>query len=169
MCTITDSEIKADGQTIGTALESIAALEQATNPTLAANLVTAANTLIEVTSTWTSGSSVALFNDAANAVEAVLADIPQTAAYAPFVAIAVAALDILIANIGQPPAPVSVVSVRATMDRIDALPPNPWRGKAEIIHYHGKSLLDDFVSAWDAEVDKQPKLGIRKIRHALFS
>jgi hypothetical protein len=169
MCTITDSEIKAAGQTIGKALNSIAALEQATNPTLAADLTTAANALVTVTSNWTSGSSKALFDDAANAVEAVLAAIPMTAAYAPFVAIAVAALDLLISNIGTPPAPLTVDAVKATLARIEALPPNPYRGMAQIVHHHGKSLLDDFVAAWDAEVDKQPELGIKKLKHGLFA
>lgn len=163
MCTISASEIKADGQAIAAALEDIAVLEQPIDPTLAANITTAANALLTVTSNWTDGSSEALFNDAASAVEAVLAAIPETAAYAPFVAIAVAALDILIANIGTPAAPVTTASVRATMDRIDALPPNPWRGKATIVHHHNHSLLQDFVESWNEEVDKQPTLGVHYI------
>jgi hypothetical protein len=163
MCSISDAQIKADGQTIGTALIDIADILAATNPTLAADLTTAAQGLETVTANWTSGSSKALFDDAALAVETVLADIPQTAAFAPFVAIAVAALDILIANIGTPAAPITPTTVSATMDRIAALPPNPWRGQAKIVHHHMHSLHSDFLSAWNDEVNKAPKLGITKL------
>jgi hypothetical protein len=160
MCDISESQIKEAGQTIGKALESIATLLKTENPTVSADLTTAAEGLIAVTSEWTTGSSKAVFDDAANAVEEVLALIPETAQFAPFVAIAVAALDLLIANIGTPPAPITTAAVKATMDRIEALPPNPYRGKAKIIHHHGNSLAKDFVDAWNAEQAKQPTLGV---------
>jgi hypothetical protein len=135
-CTPSAAEIAADGNAVATALLSIAALEQPTDPTAAANLTTAANALKAATANWTTGSPTADINSAATAVEVVLASIPQTAIYAPLVAITVAALDAILAATG-------VKSAEATASK------NPYHGMAKI----HRSLLHPtlegaFKAAW---------------------
>lgn len=169
MCTVTDQEIKQDGAAVVAAINNIATVLAATDPALAGQLSAAANALLAVTNNWTTGSAVADFNDAASAVEAVLALIPQTSALVPFVEIAVTALDILIANIGtspaagQPPVAISMESVKEMNAKIATFPPNPYRGKIEIKRHHFQSPRSAFKAAWAAEVDKAPSVGIAKI------
>lgn len=103
MCKVTPTQIAADGQAVATAINSIAA-QPTINPTVAADLKTASATLVAATSNWKTGDPVDDINTAAAAIEAVMADIPTTAPYASFVAIAVAALDILMANLSTQPA-----------------------------------------------------------------
>lgn len=138
-CTISASQVKADGQAIAQACNSIAAQIAPVNPTLAARLTAASTALLAVTDNWTTGSAVADFNNAANAVEAILAAIPVTAPYATLVAIAVAAVDVLIANLNP-----NTVNVR--------LDGNPYIGKAHIKHRLGRSPEGDLKAAWNDEV-----------------
>lgn len=165
MCKITASAIQQDGKAVATAVLSIATALEPTNPTLAAQLTTDASALTAATSNWTTGSAVADINDAAQVIETAMALIPQTAPYASFVAIAVAALDILIANLATQPTqtPVTpVANARAVVGHIDSLPMNPWRGKAEI-HVHEHGIRPAFEKAWNGAVDAQPALGFQKI------
>ena len=169
MCHITASEIQSDGAAVGTALISVANALVSTEPTLAAQLKADATALESVTSTWTTGSAVADFNSAASAVEATLNLIPQTSAFVPFVAIAVSALDILIANIGgspaagQPAAEITVESVKEMQAKIATFPPNQYRGKITIERHHFQSPRAAFKNAWNNEVDAAPALGVAKI------
>ena len=169
MCTVTASEIKADGVAVAAAVNNIATELEPTDPTVAAQLKADAAALLAVTNGWTTGSAVALFNDAASAVEAGLALVPATSALVPFVEIAVTALDILIANIGtspaagQPPAAITVESVKQMEATITTFPPNPYRGKIQIKRHHFQQPRSAFKSAWNSEVDKAPSLGITKI------
>jgi hypothetical protein len=153
-CTVSVAQIKADGAAVAQAVSSIAAIEQATDPALAAKLTDAANALLAITNNWTTGSSVALFNDAANAVEVVLALVPQTAAIAPLIPIAVAAIDILIANIN--PAQASLVKAKASY--------NPYRGKVVINHRFGRSVEGDFKATWNGVVKLYPALSSAKLK-----
>lgn len=166
MCNITANQIKEDGQAVANAVLAIAKIEAPINPELAANLTTAANGLIAVTSTWTQGSSVAIFNDAATVLEVALGAIPETAAIAPLIPIAVAAIDLLIANIGNPSPAITPDAVKVTMFRVEqhaAINPNPYRGKAVIPHSHWRSMKDDFISAWDKTADEHPELASAKL------
>ena len=163
MCHITDQEIQSDGQVLSTALNNVAKLLPASEATVATDLQTAASKLLQVTSTWTTGSVVADFNDAASVAEAALGAVPQTAAVAPLIPIAVSALDLLIANVGHPSENVTVASVKASVARVDALPPNPYRGKAVIPHQHFRSLRDDIKAAWDQVTKVYPELAPAKL------
>jgi hypothetical protein len=165
MCKVTASAIQQDAKAVATAVLSIATALEPTNPTLAAQLTEDADALTAATANWTTGSAVADINDAAQVIETAMALIPQTAAYAPFVAIAVAALDILIANLSTQSTQSSttpVANAKALLKHVDSLPPNPWRGKAQInVHEHG--IRPAFEKAWNGAVDANSTLGFQKI------
>ena len=170
MCSITASDIKADGAAVSQAIQSISTVLAAEGDTAVANdLATAATALLAVTNNWTTGSAVADFNSAASAVEAVLALVPQTSAVVPFVEIAVTALDILIANIGGSPAaaapatPITVESVKEMQAKIATFPANPYRDKVTIKREHFQSPRSAFKDSWNNQVDAQPTLGIAKV------
>ena len=74
MCTSTVNEIKADGVVVSNALLALARFEAPLNATAAADLTTAANALLAITNGWSTGSPVAILNDAASAVEVILGD-----------------------------------------------------------------------------------------------
>ena len=150
-CTVTAAQISSDGQTVANALLAIAKLEAVADPSLAANLTSAANALIAATANWTSGSGLAIFNDAAQVAEAALAAIPQTAIIAPLIPIAVAALDILIADISS-----GSVGLSANV--------NPYRGKAQIHHRFLRSPEGDFKAAWNTVVNAHPDLAPAEIK-----
>ena len=159
MCHITSSVIAADGQAVATAIKAIAA-QPNIDPTVAANLITAANTLVAVTSNWQTGTPVTDINTAAAAIEAILAVIPATAPYASFVAIAVAALDILIANLSTQTTqgPSYIGNAKAVLAHVDSLPPNHWRGVAVI--KHSGDLRKGFINTWNTQVAAQPQFGM---------
>jgi hypothetical protein len=171
MCQITANEIKQDGAAVAAAVNNIATvLASEGNTALAKQLSDAANALLAVTNNWTTGSAVAEFNDAAQAVEAVLALIPQTSALVPFIEIAVTALDILIANVGtspaagQPATEITPTSVKQMQARIATFPPNPYRGLVTIERHHFQSPRSAFKNKWNATVDAAPNSGIAKIQ-----
>ena len=166
MCKITAAQIQADGKVVGDAVLQIAKLVQATDPPLAAQLTSAANALISVTSTWQEGDAVAILQDAEQAVIVVLNLIPVTAPYASFVAIAFAGLSLLIANSAVQPQ----LTGKASKDTLLLLhteettnTSSPWHDKATIEHHWMNPPRKDFESAWNGEVDAQPTVGIAKI------
>jgi hypothetical protein len=170
MCTINANEIKTDGAAVAQAVNNIATVLASEGQTqLAGQLSSAANALLAVTNNWTTGSAVADFNDAAQAVEAVLALIPTTSALIPFIEIAVTALDILIANIGtspaagQPPTPITLESVKAMQAKIATFPANPYRGKVAIERHHFQSPRSAIKDTWNKAVDTHPAVGIAKL------
>lgn len=125
------AQVQADGNAIATAINSIASLEQATDPGLAAKLAAAAQALQAATANWQTGSTIADIQTAANVVTTVLSAIPQTAMYAPLVAIATAAVEVLIANISNQPVPTSAKSL--------------------VPHRFGRSVEGDFKAAWNTQ------------------
>ena len=167
MCKINSQTIAADGQAVATACNAIATAVQVTNPTLAADLRAAATALVAATANWQTGTPTTDINTAATAIEAVLAAIPQTAAFAPFVAIAVAAIDVLLGNISTQAIQMGVklADIVAVTDHIDTLPANPWRGQYKMhgfrSHFEGPRAA--FTQAWNGEVDKTPELGFPKL------
>ncbi len=164
MCKITAAAIASDGQAVATALLAIATATEATNPTLAANLSTAAATLVKATTGWKTGDAVDDINTAATVIESILAAIPLTAPYASFVAIAVAALDILIGNLGTQSAqtPNVVANAQLIQAHVDALPENPYRGLVTV-RPSIFGVRHSFTSKWNGQVDAQPELGFPKI------
>ena len=158
MCKVVASVVAADGKAIDAALISIANVEQPINPTVAADLLAAGTALVTATANWQTGSAVNDINTAAAAIEAILNVIPATAPYAVFVAIAVAALDILMANLGAQSALTGnyIKDARMVAKAIDNLPPNHWRGQAKI--QHNGDLRKGFENTWNAEVDARPDI-----------
>lgn len=148
-CAPTDTQIQQDGNVVATAILNIAALEQPVNPALAAQLVTAANDLKSATANWTTGSTVAIINTAAQAAEIALAAIPQTAAFAPLIPIAVAALDLLIENVAQPAVSAHVLSASTATN---------YHG-ATIPHRLFRSREGDFKAEWN---EKAKQAGLKQ-------
>ena len=161
MCKVTASAIQGDAAAVAKAIQSIANAVQATDPSLAAQLNAAAAALVAATADWTTGSAVADINDAAQAIEALLAAIPLTAPYAIFVGIAVAALDILIGNLGTQTTQTTntVANARAVLAHVDTLPVNPWRGKAEIHRHVFEGPRAAFIGTWNDARKANPTLG----------
>ncbi len=163
-CSTTASQVQADGQVLYNTIIQLAAVEEPMNPALAGNLTTAAQDLLAVTSVWQTGSAVATFNDAANAVEAALAAIPQTAAVAPFIPIIVGGIDLLIANIpgstATPSASTSLTSLHVAANL------NVYRIESQVLVHHRafRSPEGDFRAAWNAVVKEHPVPGISAIK-----
>jgi hypothetical protein len=172
MCKVTPSQIAADGNAVAQACNSIAAILEATNPTLAADLRTAATALQAATANWKTGDPTDDINTAGIAVEAVLAAIPMTAPYAAFVAIAVAALDVILANTATqaaqealPPSSQPVAKALLIKDHVEtALPDNPYRGMVHIHRMPWEGPRTALVNAWNKEVEKVPEVGIPKLK-----
>jgi hypothetical protein len=166
MCKISAAQIAADGKAVGTAVLDIASLLATTDPSLATELTAAANGLIQVTSTWTTGSPVAILQEAEQAGIVVLNLIPVTSVFAPFVAIAFTALNLLIANATTQPQQTgdALHDAHLLLTAAKTLNTNsPWFGKATIKHHFLNSPQKDFSTAWDAAVDENPTAGVVKV------
>ena len=153
MCKLSSAQIQADGKVVGTALDNLAIAIQAADPTLAANLTTAGNDLIAATANWQEGSATAILDDAEQAAIVVLNAIPLTSVYAPLVAIAFAALNLLIANSQTQTQQTGNAMKDAHMLLTKEQTLNtssPWFGKAEIKHHFLNPPRKDFESAWNA-------------------
>lgn len=141
-CKPTASQVSADGAALAQSLNAIAALEtQQGNAALASQLGEAAKALTAATANWQTGSAVADINDAATLAEIALAAIPTTAAFAPLVPIAVAAIDALLANVGGSTTATSspaVGSVHAATPKLQ--------------HRVLRSPEGDFKAAWNGQV-----------------
>jgi hypothetical protein len=165
MCKAIDKQIAADGKAISSAILSISTALSTTSPEIAATLAEAASTLVAATSNFKTGDLTDDINTAATAIESILSVIPVTAPYASFVAIAVAALDVLIANLGtqtdqsgdELPDAVKV------MRHIDTLPENHWRGLIRIKRWPGEGPRTALVRKWNDQVDKQPQLNFSRL------
>ena len=159
MCKVTANAIKADGAAVAQAITDIANQPSIT-PQLKTDLLAAAAALVAATSNWTTGSPVAIINDAAQAIEALLAAIPQTAPYAVFVGIAVAALDILIGNLGTQPVQGAntFANAKAVLAHIDTLPANPWRGQAQIHRHVFEGPRSALIGTWNDARKAHPEL-----------
>lgn len=162
-CSPTASSIQADGNALAQALSSIAAIEQATNPSIAAQLTQAANGLKAAVANFTLGSPSAILNDAATAAEVALSLVPQTAAIAPLVPIAVAALQVLLGNIpgfnGPTPAPAATVARVAL--------PRAYLGY-QAPHKMFRSKRNDFIAGWNGVVAQHPELKSAHINQNVF-
>jgi hypothetical protein len=160
-CTPTATEIQKDGQALNSTLTQLAAVEQPLNPTLAANLLTAANALEAVTANWQTGNPVAVFNDAANAVDVALAAIPQTAAVAPFIPIIVGGIDLLIANI---PGATSTTSVAIAYNPVQvSLARYRAEGATAVKPTRFGTPRSAFIAAWNKQLAAHPTAGLSPI------
>lgn len=153
MCKITAAMIQADGKAVGTALDNLAAVLQASDPTVATDLKGAGDAVIAATANWQDGTSITIIEDAETAAIAVLNAIPLTSPYAPLVAIAFTALNILLANAqtqssqtGNAIADAHMILTRAAKNSAGS----PWAGKAVIKHHFLNPPRKDFESAWNA-------------------
>lgn len=165
MCKPTASELAGDGKAVQQALDSIAALEQTTNPALATQLTNAGQAIANTTAVWKTGDPVDDVNTAAIVAEQVLALIPPLAPYATFIAIAVAALDVIIGNLSTQSAQTGNVVSDALKVRsaVKALPANPYRGLVQIHRHFLQNYRSAFVDRWNEQVDFEPTLGIAKL------
>lgn len=152
MCRPNSQQIVADGQAIGTALDNLAAALEATDPELAGNLKKAGDAIVAATENWKDGDTLTEIQDAEQAAIAVLNVIPATSEFAPLVAIAFTALNLLIANAQTQPnqtgnAMANAHVMLAHEARINT--DSPWHGKAEIKHHFLNPPRKDFETAWN--------------------
>ena len=141
-CSPTAAQIQADGNAVAVAADQIANVLQVQNPGLAEKLHQGATALRAALVNWNTSSPTDVINTAANVIEVALAAIPQTVQYAPLVAIAVAALEVFLAQLPHNAAVQAMAREQA---------PNPWRGQATV----GKSAKA-FKAAWNSEAVKHP-------------
>jgi hypothetical protein len=153
MCKISATQIQADGAAVGQALENLAAAIQATDPAIAADLKAAGVALIAATANWTEGSATAILEDAEQAVIVALNVIPLTSPFAPLVAIAFAAVNILIANTQTQAQQTGnmVTDAHMLLEKAKTLnTTSQWFGKAVIKHHPFNPPRKDFESAFNA-------------------
>lgn len=163
MCKVTSEQITADGAAVGQALDNIAVALQTTDPSLAANLKAAGDALIAATANWKDGDPLTDVITAENVAIVALNAIPVTSQYAPLVAIAFEALNLLIANAQTQPQQTENAMANAHMLLTTAKQSNtdsPWAGKAKIKHHFLNPPRKDFESAFNEEA---PKVGVATI------
>ena len=161
MCKVTSQMVVADGAAVGQSLENIAAALQATDPTLATNLANAGKAVVDATANWQEGSPLTDVEDAENAAIAVLNLIPVTSPFAPLVAIAFTALNLLIAN-GQTQATQTgsvVANAHVLLSTAKAVQ-SPWQGKADMKHNPFKSIRKNFEDTFN---EKAGPLGVKPV------
>ena len=165
MCKINDAQIQADASAVATAITTIAIALATTDPGLADGLATAAKTLVAATANFKTGDAVDDINTAALAIEALLNAIPETAPYATFVGIAVAALDVLISNLSTQSVQTgdSVPDAVAVLKNISTLPENHFRGMVQIHRRWCEGPRSALIRTWNDQVEKQPGLGFPKL------
>jgi hypothetical protein len=170
MCKINASVIAADGRAIQAACNSIAAIERADNPALADKIVAAAQVVADLTANFQTGTAAQDLNTAGLALQDVLALVPMTSPYAPFVGIAVAALDVILANVATQPAqaalpPTTQKLAHALVIRahIQSMPDNPYRGLVRIHRMPWEGPRTALVNAWNKEVEATPEIGIARL------
>jgi hypothetical protein len=152
MCKIIASMIVADGQAVGLALENLAVALQTADPTIAADLTSAGKAIIAATANWQTGDVLTTVEDAEQAAIAVLNVIPITSPFAPLVAIAFAALNLLIANAQTQSTQSgdSLTDAKALLAKAATLNTNSqWSGKAKIKHDIFRAPRKDFEAAWN--------------------
>jgi len=166
MCKISSSQIAADGQAVGQALDQLSKVLAQTEPELTEKLETASKDLIEATANWKTGAATAELEDAEIAAILVLNAIPVTTPYASFVAIAFTALNLLLANSQTQATQTgnSIADVHTLLSHAKLLSQNsPWYNKAHIKHQWFHTPQQDFKAAWNHEVEIDTSLGM----HAL--
>jgi hypothetical protein len=94
---------------------------------------------------WVGGGAVADVDAALNTIEAIVAVVPVTAAYAPLVDVLVAGVEAILAALPAPTA-ASVSLAKAS---------NPHLGRVVIKHRLFHSRTKEFKDAWNAAVEKQ--------------
>lgn len=152
MCHVIASQIQADGQVIGTALDNLAAAIKSTDATLADDLISAGAALVSATSNWKDGDAQAILTDAENVVVVALNAIPVTSPFAVLAGIVFAAVNLLIANSKTQAAQTGnvmadahvLLSAEKTLNT-----DSPWAGKAVIKHHFLNPPRKDFESAWN--------------------
>lgn len=148
-CTITSSELRADGTVVVTALNSLAAVVSVNDAATAAKITEASQVIEAAVNSSSTGTSLeqALSAGAASA-EVILSSIPQTAQYSTLVAIAVAALETLISSI-------PVTSLRSVTNKNSAQVGEYSRIGAGLIHHRfARSDTGDFKASWNSEAKR---------------
>jgi len=157
---ISASTLAADGQDVANALKSIAAQVSLSNPSLADQLVTSAQTIIAITGNWQNGSRLQEFNALMDGVQVLLGAIPITAPFASLVGIAVMAVDLLVHN-ANPTTPVVIASPGAVRGHyipgqpVVILHENIHRGRIQIHRSFLHPTIEGALkSGWNEQAEK---------------
>lgn len=158
-CTITASQLKNDAAALAAALTSLSAAMSTSDAETAAKLELASESLTSAVNNWDASSSTGVLNTAAAAAETVLAGINSTSKYATLVAIAVAALDVILANTSV----AKTSAVKSTSAESDHLLLARRTAKKIVAHQLGRSPEGDFKAAWNRAIDAKA-LPVVKLR-----
>jgi hypothetical protein len=146
----TSSELKADTTVLATALTSLATAMQTSDSATAAKLTAAATSLNAVVKNWDTSTATSTINTIAAGVETTLAEIPSTSSYAALVAIAVAAVDAIIASTSTSSTKVSAKPLSAKAQ--GQLGYYRLFGRAQLNHKLARSNAGDFKAAWNTAI-----------------
>ncbi len=147
-CTVTTAQLKSDATTLANALNSLAAVAQATSPAEATALQDAANALnAAAQSSLTGPTWENALNAAAAAAESIMATIPITAPYASLLAIAVAAAEMIISNTTGGSTQLKALAPAHAQNLVWYL----HTGHTLVKHRFGRSPAGDLKAAWNNE------------------
>lgn len=149
-CIITANQLKNDAAALAAALTNLSSAVSPSDASAAANLALSAESLNAVVNHWDASSSTGLLNTAAAGAETALAGISSTSKYAALVAIAVAALDVILANTST----VKTHAVTLSNAESDRLVVARATAKKTVAHRLGRSPEGDFRAAWNRVIDE---------------
>jgi hypothetical protein len=158
-CTITANQLKNDAAALAAALTSLSAAVSPSDASAAAKLALAAESLNAVVNQWDASSSIGLLNTVAAGAETALAGISSTSKYAALVAIAVGAIDVILANTNTTKARALTLS-HAESDRLVVARAT---ARKAVAHRLGRSPEGDFKAAWNHVIDES-SLPVQKLR-----
>lgn len=147
-CTASSNQLKTETSVLATALTSLASALRSSDADTASQLELAAASLNAMVTNWESSTAAGKLNTVAAGVETALAGISSTSKYAALVAIAVTALDAILASTG------SAKSARAmALPRPESqLATERALGRQLVRHRMGRSLAGDLKAAWNQAI-----------------
>lgn len=147
-CTVSSDQLKTDTSALATALKSLASALSSSDADTAAKLELASESLSAIVTNWDSTTAAGKLNTVAAGVETVLAGISSTSKYAALVAIAVTALDVILANTSS-----SKSTAKKALDpEQERLAVDRALGKQLVRHRLGRSPVGDFKAAWNQAI-----------------
>lgn len=158
-CTISSNQLRNDAAALASALTSLSAAMSSSDATTSARLELAAESLTAAVNHWDSSTSIGVLNTAAAGAETLLAGISSTSKYATLVAIAVAALDVILANTST----TQTRAVHLSSAESDHLLIARLSAKKLVAHQLGRSPEGDFKTAWNRAIDAE-NLPLAKLR-----
>lgn len=158
----TSNQLKAYAVALQSATANLSAALKSTNPQVAADLADASSALSAVVTNWDTTTAAGKLNTIAAGVESALALVPTTSPYVPLIAIAITAVDSILAITSPSSTAMSARSISLTQASNLAI----YRARANgaVKHRILRSQLGDYKAAWNGYVKDHPELGVGTIR-----